>query len=418
MEELDGFLPDEYWEDVKSKIKYNSSVADLYDEFAYLLSEESQQLFIDRADDLVDVSSDGELMHHYVSMGYDSDEGELDYQAVSLKKKSRRISTCMSSWTSDYYRFQGTKDIKRVVLCKDKFCYNCQSMLAQKRYQKYVPQLHKLADDYQLLHIVFTVPNPSWSMLSGTVDQMYRAFPHLIDFFKGKKLIAGLDFSRFGYVGAVRALEVTYNRSDKTFHPHFHCIFVMDKNYDFTVGKHRNKFSYDRQKGSDYFFSDFEILLQKIWYLLFNKKRVTLQNINDLDEGYDLFVCSAEGHYHECFKYATKGIFKEGLFDKLNDESNGIFQVLQPCMDHRRIIQGYGCLHHWTDSDVEILEEDFNNWYLDRIASMQAIEMPYEVKEDFKTVFDANKHGIKYMSKYNLKKQWLAYREKEDSDNE
>jgi plasmid rolling circle replication initiator protein Rep len=410
MEQVSEFLPDEYFDDIKQKIKYNDVISKLYEESAYLAHQASEREFFDNSEPLID--PDGVLTNQRIEWGYNPEEAILDSQAVSLHKKGLRVSSCLGSWISDYYRFQSVKDIQRVVLCKDKFCYNCQAMLAQKRYQKYVPHLQKLSNDFQLLHIVFTVPNPSGALLSSTVNQMYKAFPHLIRFFKGNAIVSGVDFEKYGYQGAIRAFEVTRNVSDETYHPHFHCIFVFSKRYDFTQGKNINKYSYDQKTKNKVPFTDFDILIQKLWFLVFNKMPVTKYNLDTLDVGYDCLSMPAANYLHECFKYATKGVFKSGTFDTVNYDSLRVFEELQPVLDRRRLIQGYGCLHGFVDSDIELLEEDFTAWYQSKVEELQTIEKPIEVKDTFDQVYNS-KGSIHYMSKFNLKKTFILQRELE-----
>jgi plasmid rolling circle replication initiator protein Rep len=410
METVDEFLPDEYFEDVKTKIKYNVVIARMYEEFGYTRVGDFFHEYSDTALEAEELSViDWTRVSTRDLLPYDLTEEEAD--CYKLFKKGERVENCMSSWTSDYYRFQSTKDITRVVLCKDKFCYNCQSMLAQKRYQKYMPLLHKLADQYQLRHIVFTIPNMSGGLLMGDVKQMYKAFPHMIRFFKGNAKIAGLDFDQYGYEGAIRSLEVTYNKDTNEFHPHFHCIFAFRKGYDFSHGSNVNKYSYDSKEKNIVPFTDFDILLQKLWYLVFNGVVVNINTINNLKLGYDVLSMPADKYYHECFKYATKGIFKDA-FDRLTPESIQIFQHLQPVMDKRRVIQSYGCLKGINDADVELLEEDFTDWYNAKITAMRAIEKPTQVTESFEQVYDENKR-VHYMSKFNLRKTFLLERELE-----
>lgn len=73
--------------------------------------------------------------------------------------QSKVIGSCCKWWDVDFYQLLKVKDIKRVNLCHDKFCFNCQSMLAQQRQQKYAPKLDELRKDFEVFHMVVTVPN-------------------------------------------------------------------------------------------------------------------------------------------------------------------------------------------------------------------------------------------------------------------
>lgn len=160
--------------------------------------------------------------------------------------RAKSIRVCGRFWDTDYYRLQQVKDIKRVNLCRDKFCFNCQSMLAIKRQAKYMPILDSLYSNYTFCHMVVTIPNVTGEELLPSVEKMYKKFKHLTRLLSGDKKVHNLDFLQYGYAGGLRALEVSFNRDRGDYHPHFHVILLLRKNLDFGSAKYRNCFSYDR----------------------------------------------------------------------------------------------------------------------------------------------------------------------------
>ena len=228
-----------------------------------------------------------------------------------FENRARSVNVCGKYIDFEYYRLQGVKDVKRINLCKDKFCPNCQAIIAQKREQKFSPVLDALAEDYSLHHVVFTVPNCSPEQLKPTLNAMYRKFGYMVRYFDGRKKISGVNFGQYGYAGAIRSLEITQDFKENTFHPHFHCIFLLRKGLELEK-QHINQYSFDGSKLVRKF-SDFEILLQKIWYLLMNGIEVNTTSIQDLRQGYSVIADPAEqGKYHQLFKYAIKECFKDG----------------------------------------------------------------------------------------------------------
>ena len=182
----------EYFIDIADHVRQNCKIADFY-----------EHMFLDGAFDPKAAKQDG----------------------FGFLNRSKAIDLCCKWWDVDYYRMQAVKDIKRVNLCRDKFCYNCQSLLALKRQNKFGPQLDSLYDDFILGHVVFTVPNIPYAPAGGLkelIKKMYRKFAYLVRYLSGTKKIAGVDFAKYGYQGCLRALEVTCGHDD-TFHPHFHC---------------------------------------------------------------------------------------------------------------------------------------------------------------------------------------------------
>lgn len=333
----------------------------------------------------------------YISAYYTQMYCETDDEIYQHRADS--VNLCLKYWDVEYYRMQGVKDIQRVNLCKDKFCFNCQSMLAIKRQVKYTPVLDEYKQTHDIWHIVFTVPNCEGAELRRILVTMYKKFGYMMRYFKGQKKIRGIAFGCYGYLGAVRSLEVTQNCETGEFHPHFHCMFILRKDLEFG-GRYINSYSYSYGSKVRYFV-DFEILLQKIWYLLMNGKEVTESAIGDLKEGYSVTAdCVRDGQYHEVFKYAIKGSFKDGSIYNYDT-----FKTLYTALHNRRIIQGYGVLHKCTETENEqILGDELESMYLQLIEELIRWEEPVRVCETLDRVLtDSKRSEINYISKSNLK---------------
>jgi len=89
--------------------------------------------------------------------------------------------------------------------------------------------------------------------------------------------------------------------------------------------------------------------------LILNNQKITLKNVNALDEGYSVYaekidtVENSKG-YKEVFKYTLKEDFKDVYSNYY------VFRTLYSCLYRRKIIQGYGVLNKYIFDD-EILEE-------------------------------------------------------------
>lgn len=332
---------------------------------------------------------------------------DLYYDTSDSKfyNKSSSVQNCGRWWDMDFYRFQSVKDITRVNLCRDKFCYNCQSMLAQKRQSKFAPVLDSLRSQYMVCHMIVTVPNCEYDELEPLLDKMYKKFPYLMRYFKGSKKVKGINFQKYGYAGCVRSLEVTYNTSTRDFHPHFHCMILFRKDLDLK-GEYVNDYSYDTDKLTGkrvlvYKFSELEILIQKLWFLLMNDVKVTRSSVEQLKQGYDVKIKNSDGYYHECFKYACKGAFDPDKGSFLYDEF--VFRVLYYALYSRRIIQGYGLLHNFDDCDAKILENEVTAEYEKIITELKKVEDPVFHYESLDQILELS-GCCKYISKNSLKR--------------
>ena len=326
-----------------------------------------------------------ETIGEYYMQLYDETEDE------TLPRRADRVKNCCKLWDVDYYRFQGVKDIKRTNLCNDRFCDNCGNTQAIQRENKYAPFLDALTRLYDIYHIVFTWPNVTAEELLPSVDNAYKQFAYIIRLFFGHNKIKGVSFEGYGFLGAVRALEITKNKYDGTFHPHFHCLFILKKGLRLDQRrKHVNSFSFNNpdikksHKRREYgqperYFSDFEILLQKVWYLRVNNIKVTRDSITNLKEGYSVICDNAEGKYHEVFKYATKGILKEGDESALHGYND--FVPLFYTLYRRKLIQGYGLLNKYKfDITIELdakADEEYNR-IIDVLRELETPERVFE----------------------------------------
>lgn len=335
----------------------------------------------------------------------------------NFSENGKRIYFCSRSWGIDYYPAHGIKDIKRIDLCHDKFCDNCQNARSIQTERKFEPVIKRFAERYSVYSMVFTVPNPMPEDLSATISNMYKNIGYIFRLFRGNARIKGYDFRKYGFLGAIRSLEITKGRDGKTFHPHFH-VLALFRRADRIEGKRVNvnqysfhnpdvkKSHHKREAGKpERLFTDFEILLQKIWRLRIDGVRVNAKNIAALSEGYSVIAQKAgKGDYKEVFKYATKGIFKG---DETAEEYAD-FEALALALRSRRITQGYGVFQS-IDFDMyldqENADEDADMIYSNVIAQLRKEELPQIRQESLYDVYcDSQSDGnITYISKSNVK---------------
>ena len=317
----------------------------------------------------------------------------------TIVNKADRIRLCMKFFDVDYYRMQSIKDIKRVNACHDLFCYNCQHNIALKRFGKYMPILEDLSKDFDLYHVVFTVPDSEAGMLKSTIKQMYKKFVYINQYFNGSRKSSFVDFSQFGCVGIVRSLEVEFKvRKDKLwYHPHFHCVFVLKKGLNFRKVKY-NCFSHSYKNDRLRSFTRFEILLQNMWYMLYNDIPFTQRNFDEITRGYS---CTADkcdsNEYHEVFKYAVGGLFKWKNRDLVCRQ---VLDTLYHALYRRKIIQGYGILNRFKFDLSENDDEAIRSYY-EYKKRLLAFEKPVkEVQTLFQVKRDINEGQIVYISRF------------------
>lgn len=334
--------------------------------------------------------SDNDLIAEYYEKLAEENESDL------LQNRAANVKGCFKLWDLDYYRKQKIKDIKRINLCKDKFCLNCQNIASKRRYMKYKPLLDDLENNADIYHVVFTVPNCFAEDLKNTLETMYRKFPYVTQYFQCKRKCKGIDFKKYGFFGAVRSLEITTKKEKSRqteYHPHFHCLFVLRKGLK-EKRRHVNEYSFNG-KYLTRRFTDLEILLQKIWYLFMNGEKLTVEKVRALKQGYSVTADKANGNYKEVFKYAVKGSFKDGAIFNYK-----VFETLHKALHRRKIIQGYGRLNH-IDFEDEITAEEVDEIYEAIRRELQKTEDPERQYMSLKEIFSDFEENadIRYISK-------------------
>ncbi len=302
----------------------------------------------------------------YISVYYDQLAMEED--DVCFKRNSEAIKTCGKNWFFDHYRMQGVYDLKNVYHCHDKFCLYCQKLLQATRLMKYSPKIEQyISEGKYLYHIVFTMPSVSF-FNKTYVKKLFGKFKLLIRYFTSNAKNK-LGWEKYGFVGAIRSFEATVN--DNKFHPHLHSFWAFDNPLPDDSCK-INKYSYNYTDGKWFFartFTEFEITLQKVWYLLINGIKVTPENISALTLGYSCTVDRVTDNYYEAFKYTVKIYKDDGDFDLTYSQ----FKTLYFALKGVHIFQGYGDLYR---TDVNQIDESMAEKYDYLIAQLQLIEKP------------------------------------------
>ena len=309
------------------------------------------------------------------------------------------VRDCYRNWQFDVYKKQKVKDLKHVTLCHNKFCPNCQKLIQASRLYRFAPAISELQNDYDVYHLTLTVENVTNSDLNYTVTKTFKSFSRLIKYFSGNTEAEGLSFASMGYGGAIRNLEIVYKgvKVDeetgeyvREYHPHIHAILLLKKGL--MLDKHiKNKFSFSNRDNDKTPFSDEEILIQKVWKLIYDGDRVTKENVDKLDLGYSCKLDYVGDRIYEAFKYAIK-------LDKGQEFTYDVFRDYYFALHRRRCFQGYGKLYNIVGDD-EIIEDVIDK-YTEIIARLKLVEEPKEEWSDIEQVrTDVERGKYKIISK-------------------
>ena len=115
-------------------------------------------------------------------------------------------------------------EVKKLVKannCENRFCPICAYKKARKEALKLSILIKSLEKDYKFLFLTLTAPNVTSDNLEEEIKEYNKSF----------KRFSELKAFKYAVVGYVRKLEITYNHELKTYHPHFHVLLAVKKNY-------------------------------------------------------------------------------------------------------------------------------------------------------------------------------------------
>lgn len=126
---------------------------------------------------------------------------------------------------------EGKKKLKSANFCRLRLCPMCQWRRSLKMFGQVQTITDKILErdkSTRFLFATFTVKNVDAENLETCINILNNKFLYLVSrnktFAPAKKLKQNL-------LGYLKAVEVTYNTKDKTYHPHLHVIFVVKSTF-------------------------------------------------------------------------------------------------------------------------------------------------------------------------------------------
>jgi plasmid rolling circle replication initiator protein Rep len=125
---------------------------------------------------------------------------------------------------------KGEKRLHGANFCRNRLCPMCNWRRSLKMYS----QVSQITDKIlatrksRFIFVTLTIKNPDGEHLAKALDLMNKGFKYITSksqtFAPAKKLKESLQ-------GYIKAIEITYNSKDNTYHPHIHCIFQVRPSY-------------------------------------------------------------------------------------------------------------------------------------------------------------------------------------------
>lgn len=142
------------------------------------------------------------------------------YKRLGFPEKSDKVNDC-GAFLDFGHNSDGSFKLASAYFCKNRLCPMCAWRRTRKVFSQVMQIMNVIRDDYQFIFLTLTVPNVSADMLQSKLNQMQNGFRKLIR----RKAVKSV------FMGYFKALEITYNRERDDYHPHYHVIIAVPKNY-------------------------------------------------------------------------------------------------------------------------------------------------------------------------------------------
>lgn len=146
------------------------------------------------------------------------------FHRQGFHKKANRIWWCAHEWVFAVNPNTGEEKLHDVNFCRERLCPMCALRRSKKIFRQVSDVMDVIEKDTPQLVPIFltlTLKNCTGKELSETLDMIFQGWYRMTKHRKIKRIIPGW----------FRALEVTYNKKNKSFHPHIHAILLVDKAY-------------------------------------------------------------------------------------------------------------------------------------------------------------------------------------------
>lgn len=135
--------------------------------------------------------------------------------------KARKLQACGTWLQYVADRNSGRLTLGGANFCRLRLCPVCQWRRSLKLYGQMRKVIEHLGADYLYIFWTGTIKNCCGAELSSTITHLLEGF----------KCMAKMPHFKKACKGYFRALEVTRNVGDGSFHPHIHAIFAVRRSY-------------------------------------------------------------------------------------------------------------------------------------------------------------------------------------------
>lgn len=171
-------------------------------------------------------SEETEIIEKFAPKRISSFKLAASYHRLEWGRKAHRVDNCGTilefAHTIDQTgNISADGKLHNANFCRDRLCPMCNWRRSYKIYGQISQVIEKITGDYQFLFLTLTIRNVEGHQLQDALDNMQRGWRNFIRHDRIKKVLKG----------SFRTLEVTRNKGNGTYHPHYHVVLAVRKDY-------------------------------------------------------------------------------------------------------------------------------------------------------------------------------------------
>ncbi len=143
------------------------------------------------------------------------------YARLGYDGKASRVLDCGTFLEFRLYDGVDKWHLHSANFCRDRLCPLCAWRRTYKVFGQVSQIMDAIGDDYAYLFLTLTVRSCDGEKLASLLDEMQSAFRRFVSYKRIKEAVKG----------CFKSLEITRNRKNGTYHPHYHCILAVKKSY-------------------------------------------------------------------------------------------------------------------------------------------------------------------------------------------
>lgn len=166
-------------------------------------------------------NTETEILQHFTPKKLRSASLRDVYLELGLTQRALRVDGCGTFL--EWHIQPETQKLVRANFCKDRLCSMCNWRRSLKVFSQVsqVMTILQQSANYEFLFLTLTVRNCDGSQLSSVLSEMQKSWVRMLHVKHIKKVVCG----------SFRAIEITRNPHTGEYHPHFHVILAVNRDY-------------------------------------------------------------------------------------------------------------------------------------------------------------------------------------------